>query len=179
MTLRHSDLHVCRAPNRPTATVQLNSLILRTCLRQPITNASHRADSGGRIAITDFGPVELRERDPPVEIYAEPRVMAREQKRRTRLVALREQELEKALARTLVQRGGRLVGDDQLRSADQGPRHRDPLLLADAEIGDRSRQQIVVPESESCKQAARPPPPVIPTAIRRARDAGARSDTAR
>ena len=88
--------------------------------------------------ITGTGPVELRERDPPVEMYAKPRVVAREQKRRTRLVALREQKLEEALARPLVQRGGRLVGDDQFRSSDQGSRHRDALLLADAEIGDRS-----------------------------------------
>ena len=99
--------------------------------------------------------VQLREGHPAIEQDAKPRVVAREQQRRARLVALRGQEVQESLAGAFVEGGCRLVGDDQLRCPDERPRHGHALLLADAEVGDRPREQIVPVESEPGEQAAR------------------------
>ena len=48
--------------------------------------------------------------------------------------AMLAEQVEDGLARLGVERGGRLVGEDQRRLVDQGPGDRHPLLLAAGEL---------------------------------------------
>ncbi len=77
--------------------------------------------------------IELGQRQAAVEQWRQALVMADEQQARAGCAALGEQQLQKDFAAIRIQRRGRLVGDDQLRLADQCAGSGDALLLADGE----------------------------------------------
>jgi hypothetical protein len=56
---------------------------------------------------------------------------------------------------TAVKRRGGLVGDDQLRTADQRPRRGDALLLADAEVGRGVMGQLRRVETKALQETLR------------------------
>ena len=67
--------------------------------------------------------------------------------RRAGRLRLGEQQIEEGELPVAVERRGRLVGDDQLRAADQRARRGDALLLADAEV--RGREPVRAPRVEA------------------------------
>ena len=58
--------------------------------------------------------------------------MGDEQQRRMGSLAFGQQQIKKRLLSIDIQRGGRLIGQNQRRIAEQRARRRHPLLLADA-----------------------------------------------
>ena len=97
--------------------------------------------------------------------------------------AFGHEQLEKAGPGVGVERGGGLVRDQQLRFANQRPRGRHPLLLANAELRHPSVQQPGVIEAQPAEQAISfdpqlqapgPRPWPAPGAVRRTGRAGPR-----
>ena len=68
---------------------------------------------------------------------------------------LGEQQIEEGQLPVAVERRGRLVGDDQLRAADQRARRGDALLLADAQARRRKAVELGGVEPEAREQAQR------------------------
>ena len=65
--------------------------------------------------------------------------MAHEQQRRAGSGALGVEEREKVVARVRIERGGRFVGDEQFRPADEAARQGDALLLTHRQFRDVAR----------------------------------------
>ena len=80
--------------------------------------------------------------------------MAYHDERRTGRLGIREQQIEERLLTVAVERGGRLVGDDELRRADQRARRRYALLLADAE----ARRRLMCDQPCSSPRLSSKPP---------------------
>ena len=76
-----------------------------------------------------------------VEVVRQAHVVAHEQQRRARVGAFVEQQAQEGRLPIGVEGGGGLIGDHQRRLANQRPRRRHPLLLADAELPGRLREQ--------------------------------------
>ena len=81
--------------------------------------------------------------------------MADENERRPRLFAFLEKQFDKGLTMAGVERGGRFVGNHDIRCADQRPRRSHPLLLSDTEIGDGAPQKLRVRQVERAQQLFR------------------------
>ena len=60
--------------------------------------------------------------------------MTHHDERRTGCLDIREQKIQESLLTVAVEGGGRLVGDNEFGRADQRPRRRYALLLANAEV---------------------------------------------
>ena len=75
-----------------------------------------------------------------------------------------EQQIEERDLTVAVERRGRLVGDDQLRRADQRARGGDALLLADAEVRGRRRRSMTVRSRPEPQAVGARPPRAVPSA---------------
>jgi hypothetical protein len=78
--------------------------------------------------------VDLGQRDDAVEMLGETQIMADEQQGGADRPAFGEQKVDEGLLTRRIERGGRLVGDDDFRTADQRARGGDALLLADRQF---------------------------------------------
>ena len=88
--------------------------------------------------------------------------MAHEEQRRAGCVAFLQQQFEKRLLAVRVERRRRLVGDDDLGTADERARRRDALLLADRQLGRPLRASSAASRSRcasSRSASARTEPP--------------------
>src|SRR5690606_40703055 len=81
----------------------------------------------------DGGAIEFGQRQRAVEQRRQALVMADEQQAGARFAAFSEQQFNEGFPGVGIQCGSGLVGDHQFRLTDQGPRGRDPLLLADGQ----------------------------------------------
>lgn len=85
----------------------------------------------------------MRELDLEVEPSSQVGVVADEYQGATVCACFLEEQVQEAIAIVGVQRRGWFVGDQDLGAANQCSRHRYTLLLANTELGDGSRMQIV------------------------------------
>ena len=88
---------------------------------------------------------------------AKPLVVAHHDHARSRLVALREKKFEERAFGIAIECRGRLVGDDDLRCADQRTRGGHALLLADAQARGSTRRDHRLVETER-REATAPQP---------------------
>ena len=89
-----------------------------------------------------MGAIEIEKGELAVELAGEATVVTDEQKRRVRQGAVFEQQIEEAFAVIEVEGGGGFVGDQEFGRSEQGAGGGDPLLLADAELGDGAAEQV-------------------------------------
>ncbi len=115
-----------------------------------------RNDRAGRsCGGAPLGDGDLVEPQHAVEARAELLLVAHHDERRAGRLRLGEQQIEEGELPVAVERRGRLVGDDQLRPADQRARRGDALLLADAEVRGRSARKLGGVEPEALRAGAR------------------------
>ena len=150
---------LCRAPVRTFSTP--SSSVTLTAIASTVRHAVNAAVGEGLQGearddhAADPSRVgDLIEASHAIEAGRESFVVAHHDQRRARRRSLSEQEIEKGLLPVAVQRGGRLVGDDEFRAADERARGGDALLLTDAQARSRFPLDETGVQAQAAKQTS-------------------------
>ena len=108
------------------------------CALSPHGGASAFGAAVRRSCCLQFGSagavIERRQIDVARNELGQPRIVAHENERATSGRAGLQKKIHERLAQSLVERRRGFIGDHQFRSADQGARRGDALLLADRKL---------------------------------------------